>query len=107
MAQIQMDESCFQLTVQRNSDNIKAGHRPGPESSIFKVYGTELNQRRQELLLSILGPECLGWEGEGFDQNERELCRTWLRSRGNTIEGGTSEIQLNIIAKQVLGLPDK
>jgi alkylation response protein AidB-like acyl-CoA dehydrogenase len=107
MAQIQMDESCFQLTVQRNSDNIKAGHRPGPESSIFKVYGTELNQRRQELLLSILGPECLGWEGEGFDKNELELCRTWLRSRGNTIEGGTSEIQLNIIAKQVLGLPDK
>lgn len=107
MAQIQMDESCFQLTVQRNSDNIKAGHRPGPESSIFKVYGTELNQRRQELLISILGPECLGWEGEGFDKDELELCRTWLRSRGNTIEGGTSEIQLNIIAKQVLGLPDK
>jgi alkylation response protein AidB-like acyl-CoA dehydrogenase len=107
MAQIQMDESCFQLTVQRNSDNIKAGHRPGPESSIFKVYGTELNQRRQELLLSILGPECLGWEGEGFEEDELELCRTWLRSRGNTLEGGTSEIQLNIIAKQVLGLPDK
>jgi alkylation response protein AidB-like acyl-CoA dehydrogenase len=107
MAQIQMDESCFQLTVQRNSDNIKAGHRPGPESSIFKVYGTELNQRRQELLLSIHGPECLGWEGEGFEKEELELCRTWLRSRGNTIEGGTSEIQLNIIAKQVLGLPDK
>jgi len=68
MAQIQMDESCFQLTVQRNSDNIKAGHRPGPESSMFKVYGTELNQRRQELLLSIHGPECLGWEGEGFEK---------------------------------------
>lgn len=107
MAQVQMDESCFQLTVQRNSDNIKAGHRPGPESSIFKVYGTELNQRRQELLLSIHGPECLGWEGEGFDKDELELCRTWLRSRGNTLEGGSSEIQLNIIAKRVLGLPDK
>jgi len=107
MAQIQMDESSFQFTVQRNSDNIKAGHRPGPESSIFKVYGTELNQRRQELLLSIQGPESLGWEGEGFNKEELELCRTWLRSRGNTIEGGTSEIQLNIIAKRVLGLPDK
>lgn len=107
MAQIQMDESCFQLTVQRNTDNIKAGHRPGPESSMFKVYGTELNQRRQELLLSIYGPECLGWEGQGFDKNELELCRTWLRSRGNTIEGGTSEIQLNIMAKRVLGLPDR
>jgi len=106
MAQNQMDESCFRLTVQRNTDNVKAGHRPGPETSIFKVYGTELNQRRQELMLSILGPECLGWEGEGFEKEELELCRTWLRSRGNTLEGGTSEIQLNIIAKRVLGLPD-
>jgi alkylation response protein AidB-like acyl-CoA dehydrogenase len=107
MAQNQMDESCFLLTVQRNGDNVKAGHRPGSETSIFKVYGTELNQRRMELMLSILGPECLGWEGEGFDQSELDLCRVWLRSRGNTLEGGTSEIQLNIIAKQVLGLPDK
>jgi len=106
IAQNQMDESCFLLTVQRNNDNVKAGHRPGPETSIFKVYGTELNQRRQELLLSIHGPECLGWEGEGFEKKELDLCRTWLRSRGNTLEGGSSEIQLNIIAKRVLGLPD-
>jgi len=58
-------------------------------------------------MLSILGPECLGWEGDGFEPSELDLCRVWLRSRGNTLEGGTSEIQLNIIAKQVLGLPDK
>jgi len=106
MAQIQMDEACFGLTVQRNIDNMKAGHRPGPESSMFKIYGTELNQRRLELMLSILGPEALGWEGEGFTDEELKLTRLWLRSRGNTIEGGTSEIQLNIMAKLVLGLPD-
>ena len=106
MAQIQMDEACFNLTVQRNADNMKAGHNPGPESSMFKVYGTELNQRRLELFLSILGPEALGWEGSGFTKDELKQTRAWLRSRGNTIEGGTSEIQLNIIAKAVLGLPD-
>jgi alkylation response protein AidB-like acyl-CoA dehydrogenase len=106
MAQNQMDESSFLLTLQRNTDNVKAGHRPGPETSIFKVYGTELNQRRQELMLSIMGPECLGWQGDGFEKHELELCRNWLRSRGNTLEGGSSEIQLNIIAKRVLGLPD-
>jgi len=105
MAQNQIDEQSFLLTVQRNNDNEKAGHKPGPETSIFKTYGTELNQRRQELLLSIFGPECLGWEGPGFDKSELDLCRTWLRSRGNTLEGGSTEIQLNIIAKQVLGLP--
>ncbi|MFH2132259.1 MAG: acyl-CoA dehydrogenase family protein [bacterium] len=105
MAQIQMDETCFELTVQRNFDNMKAGHNPGSESSMFKIYGTELNQRRLELFLSILGPEALGWEGDGFTPEELRLTRYWLRSRGNTIEGGTSEIQLNIIAKAVLGLP--
>ena len=73
---------------------------------MFKIYGTELNQRRQELLLSIAGPQALGWEGPGFEEAELSLTRDWLRSRGNTIEGGTSEVQLNIIAKRVLGLPD-
>ena len=55
---------------------------------------------------SIAGPQSLGWDGPGFTAEELGMTRDWLRSRGNTIEGGTSEIQLNIIAKQVLGLPD-
>jgi len=106
VAQITMDERCFALTTQRAADQLKAGHKPGPESSIFKIYGTELNQRRHELMLSIRGPQCLGWEGTGFDDRELTQTRDWLRSRGNTIEGGTSEVQLNIIAKHVLSLPD-
>ena len=106
ITQLHMDQTCFHLTVQRHADNIKAGHRPGPESSLFKVYGTEMNQRREELMLSIRGPQCLGWDGDGFREDELDQTRTWLRSRGNSIEGGTSEIQLNIIAKRVLGLPD-
>jgi len=47
--------------------------------------------------------DSLGWEGEVFD--EGRVARSWLRSKANSIEGGTSEIQLNIIAKRVLGLP--
>jgi alkylation response protein AidB-like acyl-CoA dehydrogenase len=106
IVQLSMDELCFHLTVQRSADSAAAGHRPGSETSLFKLYGTELNQRRQELMVSIRGPEALGWEGEGFSKDELQQTRDWLRSRGNTIEGGTSEIQLNVIAKQVLGLPD-
>jgi acyl-CoA dehydrogenase len=106
VAQVTMDERCFALTTQRAADSLKAGHKPGPESSIFKIYGTELNQRRHELMLAIRGPQCLGWEGKGFDDQELQQTRDWLRSRGNTIEGGTSEVQLNIIAKHVLALPD-
>jgi acyl-CoA dehydrogenase len=106
VAQMNMDERVFGLTMQRAGDNAKAGHKPGPESSIFKIYGTELNQRREELMLSIRAQQALGWEGEGFSEPELAQTRTWLRSRGNTIEGGTSEVQLNIIAKHVLDLPD-
>ena len=59
----------------------------------------------EELILRA-GTRALGWDGPGFDAAELDLCRTWLRSKGNSIEGGTSEIQLNVIAKRVLGLPD-
>jgi alkylation response protein AidB-like acyl-CoA dehydrogenase len=106
IVQFEMDSLAFKLTADRSRDAAKAGRPPGPESSMFKIYGTELNQRRQELLLAITGPQSLGWEGPGFTERELTLTRDWLRSRGNSIEGGTSEIQLNIIAKRVLGLPD-
>ena len=106
VAQIEMDQRCLDWTLARSRDTAKATHAPGPETSIFKYYGTELNKRRRELKVAILGPQALGWEGEGFSREEIELTRDWLRSRGNSIEGGTSEIQLNIIAKRVLGLPD-
>jgi alkylation response protein AidB-like acyl-CoA dehydrogenase len=106
ITQVEMDQACLDLTLARARDGAKAGHRPGPESSIFKLYGTELNQRRRALMVEILGPQALGWEGPGFEDEELRVTRDWLRSRGNSIEGGTSEIQLNIIAKRVLGLPD-
>jgi alkylation response protein AidB-like acyl-CoA dehydrogenase len=106
IAQLEMDERAFHLTVQRSRDAAKAGHRPGPESSLFKVYATELNKDRHELMVRIAGAQGLGWDGPGYDDEEIALTRQWLRSRGNSIEGGTSEVQLNIIAKRVLGLPD-
>ena len=106
IAQLELDARAFALTVQRSADGAKAGHKPGPESSLFKVYGTELNMRRQELMVRIAGPQALGWEGDGFEEDELALTRDWLRSRGNALEGGSSEIQRNIIAKRVLGLPD-
>jgi alkylation response protein AidB-like acyl-CoA dehydrogenase len=70
---------------------------------MLKYYGTELNMRRQELLMAIGGSAALDWEGG--ENRDGEAARAWLRSRGNSIEGGTSEIQLNIVAKRILGLP--
>ena len=106
VTQVTMDERCFALTMQRNADAARTGHKPGPESAIFKIYGSELNQRRHELMLALRGPQCLRWESTGIDAPELAQTREWLFSRGITIAGGTSEIQLNIIAKHVLALPD-
>ncbi len=106
IARQKMDGKAFALTLQRSAEEAKAGQRPGAASSIFKYYGTELNKRRYELMLEILGTQGLGWEGDGFSQEELGIARSWLRSKGNSIEGGTSEVQLNVVAKRVLGLPD-
>ena len=101
----EMDQACLKLTIKRSNDALKAGATPGPESSIFKVAGTELNQRRWELGLKIGGLDSLGWDADPYTPADVALTRHWLRSRGNSIEGGTSEIQRNIIAQHVLGLP--
>jgi len=101
-----MNDQAFSLTLRRSAEVMADGKAPGAESSIFKYYATEQNKGRYDLLLDIMGTQGLGWEGVSFNETERETTRAWLRSRANSIEGGTSEVQLNIIAKRVLGLPD-
>lgn len=103
IARFEMDERCLELTIERARDEVKAGVSLGAVSSIFKYYGTELNKRRQELMMAIRGNDALVWEGG--DSRDGYLPKSWLRSKGNSIEGGTSEIQLNIVAKHILGLP--
>lgn len=105
IARLAMDTECFRYTIEAVQAQASAG-APGPESSILKVYGSELKQRRHDIAMRILGPRSLGWEGPGFEDSELQTAREWLRSRANTIEGGTTEIQLNIIAKRVLNLGD-
>ena len=106
LARHMMDDACFKVTLKRSAEETRAGQGPGAASSMFKYYGTELNKQKYELMVSLLGTQALGWEGEGFTPEELAITREWLRTKGNSIEGGTSEIQLNIIAKRVLGLPD-
>jgi len=103
IARFEIDERCLELTIERARDEVKAGASLGAAASLFKYYGTELNMRRQELLMAIGGYDALVWEGA--DSRDGQMPRQWLRSKGNSIEGGTSEIQLNIVAKRILGLP--
>ena len=96
----------YGLTVRRSGEEMRSGKAPTFLSSMFKLYGTEQNKRRLDLSLGIMGNQMLGWEGDGFEPRELGTTREWLRSKANSIEGGTSEVQLNIIAKRILGLPD-
>ena len=101
IADFEIDEMAFALTIERVVDEAKAGQGTGAASSLLKLYGTELNKDRNELLMSIGGSGALAWGSEAREMQAQH----WLRSKGNSIEGGTSEIQLNIIAKRILGMP--
>ncbi len=101
-----MFAKAFALTVQRQAEQAKAGQAVGHTASILKYAAAKLNQDRYELIIEALGTEAFGWQGEGFDRGAMKVTRQWLRSKGNSIEGGTSEINLNVIAKRVLGLKE-
>jgi acyl-CoA dehydrogenase len=106
LARWQVDSLAFRLTLERLREAATGGQGLGPFSSLLKYCGTELNQRREDLAMSIAGVRGLLWRdcAEGASP-AGEAVRAWLRSKGNSIEGGTSEIQLDIIAKHLLGLP--
>ncbi|MFZ8990413.1 MAG: acyl-CoA dehydrogenase family protein [Pseudohongiellaceae bacterium] len=101
----QMRQRTFELTQRRAIEEAQA-RAPGFTSSVVKLIGTLSKQERDELHLSALGSNGLGWEGDEFPIEALKHTRTWLQQKSLTIAGGTAEIQLNIIAKRVLGLPD-
>jgi acyl-CoA dehydrogenase len=103
IASYEIDALAFKLMMERAGDLAKVGQAHPAISSLLKYYGTELNKRRMELAMSAGGSDALEWEGER--SREGFTARAWLRSKANSIEGGTSEVQLNIIAKRILGLP--
>jgi alkylation response protein AidB-like acyl-CoA dehydrogenase len=103
IARFEIDAIAFQLALERSGDLLKAGQASPALSSMVKFYSAELNKRRHELLMSAGGSQALEWEGERSRNGER--ARNWLRTKGNSIEGGTNEIQLDVIAKRILDLP--
>jgi len=103
IARFEIDEAAFRLLMQASGDRARRGEGNPAMSSALKYYGAELNKRRWELMVSAAGSDGLEWESER--SRDGATARTWLRSKGNSIEGGTSEIQLNVVAKRILGLP--
>ena len=103
IAEFEADEAAFRLTMERTADLARVQQAHPALPSMLKYYGAELNKRRWELMMAIHGSDALEWEGERSRQGDR--ARTWLRTKANSIEGGTSEVQLNIISKRILELP--
>ncbi len=105
VAEWEIDGAGFLFTIARLKDEMKAGQPIGAKSSFLKYYGTELNKKKYELHLTNKGLDSLGWDGEQYE--EGKLARMFCRTKGNSIEGGTSEVQLNIISKRILELPSE
>ncbi len=96
----EIDSLAIGLTLERYKDQAESGGGVGDASAMLKYEGTELNKRRHELLMSAGGADALQWEG-----THAGLAADWLRTKANSIEGGTSEVMLSIISRRILGLP--
>jgi alkylation response protein AidB-like acyl-CoA dehydrogenase len=106
VASIEMDARAFALTLRRAAEENSAGRTETFATSMFKYYSTELDARRAEANVRFMGTQGVGWEGDAFSAEELQTTRLWLFGKALTIAGGSSEVQLNIVAKRVLGLPD-
>ena len=103
VARFDVDAMAFRAMSERFMDELKAGQAHPAQPSMMKYAGTELNKARHELVMAAGGSNALEWESES--SRGGKSAREWLRTKANSIEGGTSEVQLGIIAKRILDLP--
>jgi alkylation response protein AidB-like acyl-CoA dehydrogenase len=103
IALFEVRAKAFGAMSERFIDELKAGRAHPAQPSMMKYVGTELNKSRYELMMASGGADALEWESDR--SNGGGTPRAWLRTKANSIEGGTSEVQLNIIAKRILELP--
>jgi alkylation response protein AidB-like acyl-CoA dehydrogenase len=105
LAQFFIDLQGLKYTLYRSFSQILKGGTPGPEGSVSKIAWSELNQRMHEFVVNVEGPASQLMGRQTYAVESGRWQYGYLRSRANTIEAGTSEIQRNIIAERVLGLP--
>jgi acyl-CoA dehydrogenase len=103
MALFDIDNLAFRAHSERFMDEWKTGKAHPAYSNLMKYEGTELNKRRNELVMAMGGSDALEWSSEKSRGGAR--ARGWLRTKANSIEGGTSEVMLNVVAKRILEMP--
>ena len=103
IAMFDVDALAFTAMSEKFLDEAKAGKGHPAQPNMLKYAGTELNKRRHELVMAAGGSQTLEWESE--ETSGGKPARVWLRTKANSIEGGTSEVMLNVVAKRILELP--
>jgi alkylation response protein AidB-like acyl-CoA dehydrogenase len=103
MALFDVDNLAFRAHSERFMDEWKTGKAHPAYSNLMKYAGTELNKRRNELVMALGGSDALEWDSERSKGGAR--ARGWLRTKANSIEGGTSEVMLNVVSKRILEMP--
>jgi alkylation response protein AidB-like acyl-CoA dehydrogenase len=103
MADFDVEVMAFRAMSEKFVDEAKAGRAHPAQPNMMKYVGTELNKRRHELIMAAGGSEALEWESE--ESRSGAKPRSWLRTKANSIEGGTSEVMLGVVAKRILDLP--
>ena len=103
IAEFDIDSLAFAAMSEKFIDQLKSGEAHPAMPSVMKYAGTELNKRRHELVMAAGGSDALEWDSDR--SRGGKSAREWLRTKANSIEGGTSEVQLGIVAKHILRLP--
>jgi alkylation response protein AidB-like acyl-CoA dehydrogenase len=103
LAMFDVDALAFTAMSEKFMDEVKVGRGHPAQPNMMKYAGTELNKRRLELVMAAGGSAALEWDSEA--SNGGAHARSWLRTKANSIEGGTSEVMLNVISKRILDLP--
>lgn len=103
LAMFDVDALAYGAMGEKFLDEIKVGKAHPAQPNMMKYAGTELNKRRHELMMAAGGSRSLEWESDDTDGGKPS--RNWLRTKANSIEGGTSEVMLNVISKRILELP--
>jgi len=106
LADHMMNARAHALTIERIVAEARGNAKVSAAASILKNAASVVAQNRAELMLELTGHQGLGWEGDGYSGEELEAVRNWLSGKAMSIYGGSFEIQNNIIAKNILGLPE-
>ncbi len=106
LAQQEMDAQALKLTMRRAGEQARAGQTARDIGSLGKYRWANMVKSEQDIVMMAMGTQGLGWDGPGFEATQLERTRAWLITRADSIWGGTNEVQLNVIAKRVLRIPE-